>query len=103
MLEWFLADDETQSIIMIGEIGGSAKKKPRSSSRDEAKRGAASPWPALSPDAQPLRAVAWAMPARLSPVAKVVRKTKSKLCKAAGIVVAESPAGLGEAVLKAIG
>ena len=80
-LEWFLADEETQSIIMIGEIGGSAEEEAAQFLRDEAKRG------------------------RSKPVAggKGGAEDKIEAMQAAGIVVAESPAGLGEAVLKAIG
>jgi succinyl-CoA synthetase alpha subunit len=43
VLELFLADDETQSIIMIGEIGGSAEEDAAQFLRDEAKRGRSKP------------------------------------------------------------
>jgi succinyl-CoA synthetase alpha subunit len=43
VLELFLADDATQSIIMIGEIGGSAEEEAAQFIKDEAKRGRAKP------------------------------------------------------------
>jgi len=43
VLEKFLADDETKSIIMIGEIGGSAEEDAAQFLADEAKRGRKKP------------------------------------------------------------
>ena len=43
VLEMFLADDETKSIIMIGEIGGSAEEDAAQFLIDEAKRGRKKP------------------------------------------------------------
>ena len=43
VLELFLADDETKSIIMIGEIGGSAEEDAAQFLIDEAKRGRKKP------------------------------------------------------------
>ena len=43
MLELFLGDDATKSIIMIGEIGGSAEEEAAQFLRDEAKRGRSKP------------------------------------------------------------
>ncbi|EJF85388.1 succinate--CoA ligase subunit alpha [Bartonella rattimassiliensis] len=43
VLEMFLADDETQSIVMIGEIGGSAEEDAAQFLQDEAKKGRKKP------------------------------------------------------------
>ena len=43
VLEMFLADEETKSIIMIGEIGGAAEEDAAQFLKDEAKRGRSKP------------------------------------------------------------
>jgi len=43
VLELFLADDATRSMIMIGEIGGSAEEEAAQFLKDEAKRGRSKP------------------------------------------------------------
>jgi succinyl-CoA synthetase alpha subunit len=43
VLELFLADDATRSIVMIGEIGGSAEEDAAQFIKDEARRGRAKP------------------------------------------------------------
>src|SRR5438045_4760455 len=43
MLEMFLADDATKSIIMIGEIGGSAEEDAAQCLQDEAEKGRSKP------------------------------------------------------------
>jgi len=99
MLELFLADPETDSIIMIGEIGGSAEEDAAEFIKDEAKRGRAKPMAGF------IAGVAAPPGRRMGHAGAIISGGKGKAedklesMRSAGIAIAASPAALGTTLM----